>query len=453
LNPSDGGETSRSSLSFNRVTRTDETQNQVSAYVIRYKLDLWSTFTYYLKDPVHGDQMLQHDDRVIYGVKASKTWFTTVAGVAMSNVVGLQARVDDIRDVGIFPTFERQIIGTRQDASVTESNAAIYIENSVQWRDWLRTVVGLREDQIGFDVRDKMLNADGTCTVASDPLGCDTGTKRASIFSPKLGIVLGPWARTTYYFNLADGYHSNDARGVTRSGQNPNDTAVTPLTRATSAEVGMSTSILPNWQMSLDFFDLKLQSELVFSGDAGVTSPTGATTRTGFEWGNTVQFTNWLSGDLHAAFSRGRFDENVPPDDLGCGDAAPTHPCASSVALIGRHIPNSPTNVIDAGLTARRASGWFASLRARHFGQSPLVEDNSAASPAYTTVDGQFGYRHGDRWMVAVDVFNVLDVKWNDIEYYYVSRLRNEPSPQADYVVHSGVPRTVRLKFQYRLAL
>lgn len=50
---------------------------------------------------------------------------------------------------------ERQIIGTRQDASVTESNAAIYIENSVQWRDWLRTVVGLREDQFDFDVRDK----------------------------------------------------------------------------------------------------------------------------------------------------------------------------------------------------------------------------------------------------------------------------------------------------------
>jgi hypothetical protein len=63
LNPADGGSSSRSSLSFNRVRRSDTDQVQFSAYVIRYKLDLWSTFTYYLSDPVNGDQMLQHQQR------------------------------------------------------------------------------------------------------------------------------------------------------------------------------------------------------------------------------------------------------------------------------------------------------------------------------------------------------------------------------------------------------
>jgi outer membrane receptor protein involved in Fe transport len=90
-------------------------------------------------------------------------------------------------------------------------------------------------------------------------------------------------------------------------------------------------------------------------------------------------------------------------------------------------------------------------VRARHFGQSPLVEDNSAKSPPYTTIDAQIGYRSSGNWMVALDVFNVFDVKWNDIECYYVSRLQNESAPVADYVVHSGVPRTLRAKFQYRL--
>jgi outer membrane receptor protein involved in Fe transport len=451
LAPTDGGDTSRFSLSFNWISRGEDTQDQLSAYVIRYKLDLFSTFTYFLADADNGDQMLQHDDRVVYGAKASRTWFTTFLGMPVTNVVGLQARVDDIADVGIFPTVDRRITGTRQDARVTESSVAIYLENSVEWRPWLKTVIGLRADGFDFDVRDKMVNVDGTCTVASDPLGCNSGTTRAGIFSPKLGIVLGPWARTTLFVDVADGYHSNDARGVTRSGQNPDNPAVTPVTRATSAEVGLATSIRPSWQMRLDVFDLKLRSELVFSGDAGDTSPTGATTRTGFEWGNTVHFADWLTGSLNAAFSRGRFDQNVPADDLGCGDAAPSHPCAAAVAITGRHIPNSPTNVIDAGLTAGRASGWFASLRARHFGASPLVEDNSAASPAYTTVDGQVGYRHGERWSIALDAFNLLDVKWNDIEYYYASRLRNESAAQPDYVVHAGVPRTLRLKFQYRL--
>jgi TonB-dependent receptor-like protein len=449
LNPTDGGISSRDSLSFSRVKRTDTDQVQFSAYVIRYKLDLWSTFTYYLKDPVNGDQMLQHDDRVVYGFKGSKTWYTELNGLPMSNVIGVQARIDDIRDVGIFPSYQRRTIGTRQNAGVMESNGAVYAENSIQWAEKVRTVVGLREDQFDFDVKDKMLNADGSCNIDSDPLGCSTGNKRASIFSPKLGVVLGPWAKTTYFINFGAGYHSNDARGVTRSGENSNVSPVTPLTRATSAEVGLSSQILSRWDTTLDVFKLKLKSELVFSGDAGVTSPNGSTTRTGIEWGNTYHINSWLAAEFNAALTRARFDSVASTDDLGCGDAGPAHPCTPPIGIVGRYIPNSPTNVIDAGLTAHRESGWFGALRARHFGESPLVEDNSARSPQYTTVDAQVGFQKPNQWLVAFDVFNIADVKWNDIEYYYVSRLKNEASPAADYVVHPGVPRTLRAHFTY----
>ena len=450
LNPTDGGISSRSSLSFSRVERSDDDQVQFSAYVFRYKLDLWSTFTYYLRDPVEGDQMLQQDDRVVYGFKASKTWFTSLWGAPMSNVIGVQARLDDIRDVGIFSTFERQTLGTTQNAGVIESSGAAYAENNSQWLPYLRTTVGLREDQFDFDVKDKMVNADGSCNVGSDPLGCVTGNKRASILSPKLGVVLGPWARTTVFINLGDGYHSNDARGVTRSGQNPDQSPVTPLTRATSGEVGVETKIVPNLDSRLDVFKLKLKSELVFDGDAGITSPSGASTRTGVEWGNTYHFNPWLSGEFNAAFTRARFDSDSDPDDLGCGEAAPSHPCLQNIAIVGRYIPNSPSNVLDAGLTAQRASGLFGAVRARHFGESPLVEDNSARSPAYTTVDAQIGYRASKNWLAALDIFNIADVKWNDIEYYYVSRLKNEANPAPDYVVHPGVPRTLRAHFQYQ---
>jgi TonB dependent receptor/TonB-dependent Receptor Plug Domain len=449
LNPTDGGISSRSSLSFNRVKRFDDGQVQISAYVIRYKLDLWSTFTFYLKDPVNGDQMLQRDDRVVYGLKASKTWFGDLFGLPMTSVIGVQTRVDDIRDVGIFPAFERQAIGTTQNAGVLESNGALYAESSIQWRPHLRTTVGLREDLFNFAVKDKMLNSDGSCNILSDPLGCVTGSKRASLFSPKLGVVLGPWANTTYFLNFGDGYHSNDARGVTRSGENPDQTPATPLTRATSAEVGVATQMVPNLESRLDIFQLKLKSELVFDGDAGVTSPSGATTRRGIEWGNTYHVNSWLSAQFNAAFTRARFDRNAAPDDLGCGNASPTHPCTQPIAIVGRYVPNSPTNVIDAGLTAQRETGWFGALRARHFGESPLTEDDSARSPAYTTVDAQLGFKEGKQWTAALDIFNIANVKWNDIEYYYVSRLKNEVSPVADYVAHPGVPRTIRARFEY----
>lgn len=451
LNPTDGGRSSRSSLSFNRVRRSDSGQLQVAAYLIRYKLDLWSSFTYYLKDPVYGDQMLQHDERVIYGLKASRTWFATLGGLPMTNVIGLQARLDDIGDVAIHPTYRRQILGTTQDAGVRELNASLYAENTFQWRPWLRTTLGLRGDAFDFTVRDKMRDAQGICNINSDPLGCNTGSRRASIFNPKLGIVLGPWASTTYFIDVANGYHSNDARGVTRSGENPNDPRVTPLTRATSAEVGLSTAITPSWLTSLDVFLLKLKSELVFDGDAGVTSPSGATTRTGVEWSSTYRFNQWISADLNAAFTRGSFDRDAPPDNLGCGDAAMSHPCALPIGITGRYIPNSPNNVIDAGLTARSPRGWYAALRARHFGESPLVEDDSARSPAYTTLDAQLGFQTGQHLSVWLDVFNIADVRWNDIEYYYVSRLQNQPYATADYVVHPGVPRTFRAQIRYIL--
>ena len=449
LNPTDGGISSRESFSFSRVKRTDADQVQFSAYVIRYKLDLWSTFTYYLRDPVNGDQMLQHDDRVVYGFKGSKTWYTELLGMPVSNVIGVQARIDDIRDVGIFSTYQRQTIGTTQNAGVTESNGAVYAESSIQWAPKLRTVAGVREDQFNFDVKDKMLNADGSCNIQSDPEGCVTGNKRASIFSPKLGVIFGPWAQTTFFINAGDGYHSNDARGVTRSGENPDVRPVTPLTRATGTEVGVTSLIIPNLETSLDIFKLKLKSELVFDGDAGVTVPSGSTTRTGIEWGSKYHLNSWLAAEFNATFTKARFDSNAAPDDLGCGDAAPSHPCVTPIAITGRYIPNSPTSVIDASLTAHHESGWFGALRVRHFGESPLVEDNSARAPQYTTVDGQIGFQKPNQWLVAVDVFNMANVKWNDIEYYYVSRLKNEASPVADYVVHPGVPRTVRAHFTY----
>jgi TonB dependent receptor/TonB-dependent Receptor Plug Domain len=451
LAPTDGGISTRSSVTFNRVAAADDGEAQISAYIAAYKLSLWSTFTYYLKDPIDGDQMLQTDDRIVYGFKASKTWLRTFAGFPMSHVIGIQGRVDDIKDVGIFPTIDRRTIGTLQDAKVLESNGALYAESTIHWRDDFRTTLGIREDLFDFNIRDKMLNADGSCNLASDALGCNTGTRRVSIFNPKLGIAIGPWADTTYFINIAGGYHSNDARGVTRSGTDSNTSAVTPLTRARAAEVGLVTNIVPRLTTTFDLFLLKLKSELVFSGDAGDTEPSGATTRSGIELGNNYAINSWLAFKLHGAFTRARFDQNAPADDLGCGSATPIHPCALPISIEGRYVPNSPTNMIDAELTAQRESGWFGALKARRVGEAPLVEDNSARSPAYSTVDAQVGYGKSGRWLAAVDIFNVANVRWNDIEYYYVSRLKNAAYATPDYVVHAGVPRTIRVHFQYFL--
>ena len=69
-----GGSTRRISLSseYNHDHKT----NQViwRSYIIDYELDLWSNFTYFLDDPVGGDQFKQKDERTIFGGSYENLW-------------------------------------------------------------------------------------------------------------------------------------------------------------------------------------------------------------------------------------------------------------------------------------------------------------------------------------------------------------------------------------------
>jgi outer membrane receptor protein involved in Fe transport len=56
------------------------------------------------------------------------------------------------------------------------------------------------------------------------------------------------------------------------------------------------------------------------------------------------------------------------------------------------------------------------------------------------------GYDVARNMRLTVDVFNLFDAKVSDIEYYFTSRLLNEPlGGVADIHFHPAVPRTVRV--------
>ena len=74
LDPTDGGMAHRYSLSGAWRRTAAESASKVSAYLIRNQLDLYSNFTYFLDDPVNGDQFAQPDRRVTTGVDATHTW-------------------------------------------------------------------------------------------------------------------------------------------------------------------------------------------------------------------------------------------------------------------------------------------------------------------------------------------------------------------------------------------
>src|SRR6185503_15601951 len=68
LDPTDGGTSSRFSLSSNWAHSSEYGQTKANAYLIRSSMNLYNNFTYFLDDPVNGDQFSQLDKRVVYGL-------------------------------------------------------------------------------------------------------------------------------------------------------------------------------------------------------------------------------------------------------------------------------------------------------------------------------------------------------------------------------------------------
>lgn len=110
------------------------------------------------------------------------------------------------------------------------------------------------------------------------------------------------------------------------------------------------------------------------------------------------------------------------------------------------YIPGALENVVAGGVTwAPRTVGPFGTLRVRHFGSYPLIEDNSVRATATTLLNADGGYQLG-RVRLQASVLNLLNAHASDIQYYYASRLPGEvPSGTPDVHFHPVEPRQLRI--------
>jgi hypothetical protein len=414
IDTTDRGETHRYSLSGEWRRSTALGLTQLKAYAVDYGLDLFSNFTYFLDDPVNGDQFEQKDDRVILGAAVNQRFLSRWFGRDTESVVGVQGRLDDIPTVGLYHTRATQRLATIRQDDVRQTSGAAFFQTSIQWSDTLRTVAGLRGDVYAFDV------------ASSDP--ANSGRRTASLASPKLGLVLGPWNSTEVYANAGLGFHSNDARGAVQTRDPKTGEAVEPvdpIVRARGAELGLRTLALRRYQTSVAVWGLDIDSELLFVGDAGTTEASRPSRRVGFEWSNVFVPRPWLTLDADLAWSRARFRDADPAGD---------------------RIPGAVEGVASAGLTVHELGRFSGSLRLRYFGPRPLVEDDSVRSRASTTLNARLGWRLSRRYAVGLDVFNLTDAQVSDIDYFYESRLPGEPAEGvADIHTHPLESRSLRL--------
>ena len=408
IDPTDGGTTSRYILSARRRDLLRGLDTVV--YVQRYKLDLFSNFTYFLEDPVHGDQFEQVDQRWIYGGSLVKRW---TLGDGWSARTGASVRVDDIGKVGLYRTTARARRETVRQDALTEWSAAVWGEASRRFGK-LDATFGLRADAMGADVD------------AGDPR--NAGTVSDLLVSPKLALAWRISRTFELYADAGRGFHSNDARGavITVDPVTGDPAQRAPLLSPTDgAELGL------RWKrgglsLTAAAWALHVDSELVYVGDAGFTEAAGTTRRQGVElladWRptSTISLTGSWAG-THARFTN------------------------------GDRIPNAVDSVLSAGATWKPLPASTLSLTWRRLGAAPLVEDNAVRSRATSLVNALFVQDIG-RASLMLEVLNLTNSKRDDIAYFYTSRLPGEPAAGVDDIhFHPVEPRTVRVGLKINL--
>lgn len=448
MDPSDGGTSNRYSLSANFWQFGDNWKNDANIYALYTDLDLYSNFSGYVLSPNNpcnqvgaecnpngdmrtypSDQIFQTERRVQVGGNFDHTRYNKLFGFEMDNTVGIQLRHDQIMDLGLYQTHQRQIMDTVSKSDVGITTVGAYFKNHTHWHEKLRTIAGFRADFINNDVRvrDNLLHDPA---ISAD----NSGSRTKVMLSPKMSVVIGPWFDTEYFINAGYGYHSNDARGTTirrdpTNGEFLNATAtrIDPAAWSRGAEVGLRSTFIPGLTTTFAAWWLNSSEELVFVGDAGTTEVNGASNRYGLEWTNYYKLTDWLILDADYAITTARF-ANTPE---GATD---------------NYIPNSVGRVISTGILVEDptgTTGLFGTLRFRHFGHVPLDESGDFWSGDTNIVNLAAGVKR--KWYkVQIDVFNLLGSESNDIAYAYESAYPDGANTVNGILKHPVEPRMVR---------
>ena len=454
LDPTDGGDTSRFSLSARMAQSTDDGSWKANAYLVKYELDLYNNFTWFLTDPVNGDQFHQHEDRIYGGAGASRTIEGSMFGRPTETVFGIQSRYDNISDA-LTNTVQRTLLSSVLADHINEADVGIYAENTVHWTDWMRTTLGWRGDYFSASVNSMLQSA-------------NSGNSQAAIGSPKFRIVFGPFYKTEFFLGAGMGYHSNDARStvITEVPGDPTtpQSASPLLVRSRGAEVGLRTKVVPGLDSSVSLFILDQASELFFDGDTGTTVAGLPSERTGIEFTNDYRPASWIHIDADLALTRARF-LGYDYAQAQLYQSLAGYPQAQIGNAPGNYVYNAPWMVASAGITLGEQTGWFGALRWRYISSRPLTEDGTFQSPPFSVFNGNIGYRFANGWRIQLDGLNLLNARTDQATYAYGSLLKTdslfamcfpkvEPptAPAAvcqngvmDYVLHPIEPLAVRL--------
>lgn len=427
LDPTDGGFSERYSLSAHQHMSGENWHWVNGAFVIHDRLTLWNNFTHYLDDPVHGDQQAQNETRTTLGGSSAYTRHDRFAQFLSDTTVGVQGRYDFLYVDRRHTEQRRTLPNCSSSVGSYVCNAdrislgavGLYIQNTLHWTPWFRTVIGLREDyQGGVDHN----LVDGGATHASQWL-----------FQPKGSLIFGPWKKSELYLSAGKGYHSNDFRSVSGSYSvdkfAAGSVSVPLMTQAVSGEIGIRSTPLPHLHLQVAAFIIDFDSELSYDGDAGVTSPGPASRRKGVEFSAQYNPLPWIELNTDLSFAKARYRTNDP----------------QAYGIDGVYVSNAPDFVWSFGLLVDTHKHWYGGLQLRWLGPYALIEDNSLRSSGYKEVNINVGYRFTPRLKLELNIFNLTNSHAFAAQYAYEYRLIPTSAASTGATGHALEPTSARL--------
>ncbi len=405
IDPSEGGNTERHNANLilsHSFAGGTTWENQ--AFFSRYVFNLYSDFTFYLNDPVNGDEINQAEKRNVFGYTSKLDHHYYFGNIGLRSTYGTGIRYDATTDSKLAHVVKRQFLNNIKLGDIKESNAFAYVQQQLSAGKWLIDG-GLRLDYLHFNYFDKL-------TVDQLP------SQGKTIVSPKLNIQYTLNPRVQFFIKSGKGFHSNDTRVVTAN------EGKDILPAAYGGDIGFILKPSKQFLLTVAAWYLHLDQEFVYVGDDGNIEPSGKTKRQGVDVIARYQFSKNLFANVNINFTRPRAIGAIKGED---------------------YIPLAPTATSTGGLFYKKQQGFNGALSYRYIKSRAANEDNTIIAKGYFIVDGSINYTK-KRYEVGLAIENMLNAKWNEAQFATESQLKGEPAPVTELNFTPGTPFFVRLK-------
>ena len=410
VDDTEGGNTSRTNFNVSLSKPIDEnTFVKANAFYSNYQFELYSNFTFYLEDPINGDQIRQKEKRNIFGLNAELNNKKKLNEIDLLLQYGIGFRADATKDSELSHTLNRNItLDQIKLGDIDESNLFTYLNSEFNFGK-LTINPAIRLDYFKFNYQDKL-----TATY-------ETQSESKVKLSPKLNFIYSQNNNLQFFTKSGIGFHSNDTRVVVEN------SGKEILPAAIGTDIGTIWKPFPALILNSALWYLFLEQEFVYVGDAGIVEPSGKSKRMGIDLGLRYQLNDWLYFDADANYTYARSIEEPKGQD---------------------YIPLAPDFTTTGGLSFQKANGFSGGIRYRYLKNRPANEDNSIVAKGYFVSDMNVSYQYKDiNFGIAIE--NIFNTEWNETQFATESRLQNEAEPVEEIHFTPGTPFFIKGKVSY----